>query len=156
MSQQAPPAEAEGGIRPEVDYTQEIRFAVVMYGGSSLAIYMNGVAQELLRLVRATAPALKEDGDGVPRAHLPSSRLEGSTRVYRKLGQLLARGEKTPETDAAVKEDDPLRTRFVIDILTGTSAGGINAVYLAKALANDQPLDELKKLWISEGDVGVL
>jgi hypothetical protein len=37
--------------RPE----QEFRFAVVLYGGVSLAIYINGVAQELLRMVRATA-----------------------------------------------------------------------------------------------------
>jgi len=29
----------------ELDLVQEIRFAVVMYGGVSLAIYMNGVAQ---------------------------------------------------------------------------------------------------------------
>ncbi|HWO08399.1 MAG TPA: hypothetical protein VNN80_02935, partial [Polyangiaceae bacterium] len=35
---------------------QEIRLAVVMYGGVSLCIYINGVAQELLQLVRATAP----------------------------------------------------------------------------------------------------
>jgi hypothetical protein len=31
------------------------RFAVVLYGGISLAIYMNGVAQELLRMVRASS-----------------------------------------------------------------------------------------------------
>jgi hypothetical protein len=29
----------------EVTYTEEIRFAVVMYGGVSLAIYINGIAQ---------------------------------------------------------------------------------------------------------------
>jgi hypothetical protein len=32
---------------PHGDYTQEVRFAVVMYGGVSLAIYINGIAQEL-------------------------------------------------------------------------------------------------------------
>ena len=37
-------------------FGREIRLAVVMYGGVSLAIYINGVAQELLALVRATAP----------------------------------------------------------------------------------------------------
>ena len=31
---------------PAVDYKQEVRFAVVMYGGVSLAIYINGIAQE--------------------------------------------------------------------------------------------------------------
>jgi hypothetical protein len=37
--------------------TQEVRFAIVMYGGVSLAVYIHGVAQELLRLVRATSGA---------------------------------------------------------------------------------------------------
>ena len=40
---------------PKTEYTQEVRFAVIMYGGVSLAIYINGIAQELLRLVRATS-----------------------------------------------------------------------------------------------------
>jgi len=35
-----------------IEIVKEIRFAVVMYGGVSLAIYINGVAQELLRMVR--------------------------------------------------------------------------------------------------------
>ena len=40
---------------PEIEYKQEVRFAVVMYGGVSLAIYINGIAQELLRWARSTA-----------------------------------------------------------------------------------------------------
>jgi patatin-related protein len=47
----------------------------------------------------------------------------------------------------------PIRTRFTVDILSGTSAGGINAVYLAKALANGQTIDQLKRLWVEEGDI---
>src|SRR5918993_844541 len=43
--------------------------------------------------------------------------------------------------------------RFTVDILSGTSAGGINAVYLAKALANCQTIDQLKQLWVEEGDL---
>src|SRR5437763_8395402 len=34
---------------------KEVRFAIVMYGGVSLAVYINGVAQELLHMVRSTA-----------------------------------------------------------------------------------------------------
>jgi hypothetical protein len=34
---------------------KEIRFSVVMYGGVSLAIQMNGVTQELLHMVRSMA-----------------------------------------------------------------------------------------------------
>jgi patatin-related protein len=127
--------------------TEEVRFAVVMYGGISLAIYMNGIAQELLHLVRSTSPD--------PRDHTKArTELAPTEKVYRKLGQMLASGEKLP--DILPKDDDPIRTRFVIDILSGSSAGGINAVFLAKALANDQSLDKLKDLWITQGDIGKL
>ena len=127
--------------------TQEIRLGLVMYGGVSLAIYMNGVVQELLRLVRATAPkpgtayALLDAGD---------VRFDGSTQVYRQLGQMLAYGE---DPNPNIGPGTPIRTRFIIDVLSGTSAGGINAIFLAKALVNDQELEELKKLWVSEGDI---
>ena len=46
---------ASNQLSPAVEYKQEVRFAVVMYGGVSLAIYINGVAQEMLRWVRSTA-----------------------------------------------------------------------------------------------------
>jgi patatin-related protein len=107
-----------------LDVQQEKRFAVVMYGGVSLAIYINGVAQELYRLVKATA-------EGAPE---PSS---GTEKVYYELAK-------------------KLNARFVIDILSGTSAGGINAVFLAKALANGQPMNLLEQLWLDEGEIDVL
>jgi hypothetical protein len=137
---------------PEMDRTQEIRFAVVMYGGISLAIYMNGVAQELQKMVRATAPS-KDDG----RAALADGDLRpnDTEAVYRELGRMLYWGRPAGEP-AKAEDGEPIRTRFVVDILSGSFAGGINAVYLAKALANDQPMDELKDLWIEEGDMGVL
>lgn len=37
------------------DIEREIRFAVVIYGGVSLTIYINGIVQEMLHLVRSTA-----------------------------------------------------------------------------------------------------
>src|ERR1700709_2615222 len=99
----------------QVDLTQEIRFAVVMYGGSSLAIYMNGVAQELLKIVRATAPDIRDS----TQLHVQDA--SGSELVYRKLGQMLSHGEPVNLTD---RVQAPVRTRFVIDVLSGTSAGG--------------------------------
>jgi hypothetical protein len=38
---------------PRFEPVQELRLAVVFYGGVSLAIYIHGVAQELFNLVRA-------------------------------------------------------------------------------------------------------
>lgn len=127
----------------EVQVEREIRIAVVMYGGSSLAIYMNGVAQELLQLVRATSPNTRG-----------KQALTGTARVFRKLAHLLAGTPLDALTDAVVAE--PPRVRFVIDIVSGTSAGGINAVMLAKALARNTDLTPLARLWLEKGAVDVL
>ena len=51
-----------GTAVPRYEPTQEIRFAVVMYGGVSLAVYINGIVQEMLEMVRATAPDPSGDG----------------------------------------------------------------------------------------------
>ena len=117
------------------NFDREVRFAVVMYGGISLAIYIYGVAQELFNLVRSTAVRTLDDGG--EEFLFSWDQLTAIQREYRALGR-------------------KLRARFVVDILSGTSAGGINAVYLAKALVNDQDFNKLKDLWIKEGDIGRL
>src|SRR6266705_551909 len=71
---------------------REIRFAVVMYGGVSLAIYINGVTQELLNMVRATAPkSAYPNSPDADNALLDADDFEltGSAGVSRKLGQFL-------------------------------------------------------------------
>jgi patatin-related protein len=134
----------------KLEYEQEVRLAVVMYGGVSLAIYINGVAQELLHLVRATAPK-RSPAEAEPL--LRDDELSEVEQVYRELGCRVGFGTNL-EPDLA--GPPKIRTRFVVDVLSGTSAGGINAVFLAKALARHQTMDQLKKLWIIEGDLGRL
>jgi len=134
---------SSSGYEPE----QEVRFAVVMYGGVSLAIYINGIAQELLRMVRSTAD-------------LPSGEsLKGSELIYRKLGQLLHPGRE-PEEGAeppADLSDSPIKTRFVVDLISGSSAGGINGVALAKAIAlRSRSLDKLAEVWLDDADLDLL
>ena len=73
--------------RPVYDPAQEVRLAVVMYGGVSLAIYMNGIAQEMLRLVRATAPGMDRS------LQLADRELSPTEKVYRRLGQFAGRLE---------------------------------------------------------------
>jgi patatin-related protein len=153
-----------------VDYKQEVRFAVVMYGGVSLAIYINGIAQEMLRWVRSTAKAAHAD---VALLHSnPSTSasaeselsLSGTERVYRKLSYILAAGgigkESTADLLAQAEknlaDNETIRTRFVVDILSGTSAGGINGIFLGKALANGEDISGLENLWIKEGDMKTL
>ena len=59
---------------------------------------------------------------------------------------------------AAVGEAEGGRcaSRFVVDVISGTSAGGINGVCLAKALANGTTVAGLKKLWLTDGDIAGL
>jgi patatin-related protein len=105
-----------------------------MYGGVSLAVYINGVTRELFNMVRATAPR----GDPMTgQFRFSRQELTGTEAVYRDIAAAL-------------------QVRFVIDILSGTSAGGINALYLAKALVRDQSLDGVKRLWVREGELAKL
>ena len=88
------PAESDEPVPFNPDNeVREVRFAVVMYGGVSLAIYINGVAQELLNMVRATAPNTADD-DKADKALLADVKLTGSLAVYRKLGQFLLQRSK--------------------------------------------------------------
>ena len=114
-----------------MDFERDIRFALVLYGGASLAVYIHGVTLEFFHLVRATAV----DSDGNPL--LSDAELSATERVYRKLGSLAG-------------------ARFLVDIASGTSAGGINAIFLGKALANGQSLDRLSELWIDQADASDL
>lgn len=131
----------------------EVRFAVVMYGGVSLAIYINGIAQELLRMVQATATG--GDVKDPNRPLIDGGKLKSSDRAYRKLSYLLA-GEEYEDLESRVENNAPISTRFIVDIISGTSAGGINGIFLAKALANGQDMKELQELWVKEGDIGRL
>jgi len=161
---------AIGPTRPAVEYTREVRFAVVMYGGVSLAIYINGIAQELLRWARSTAQdstgkvaLIPSNGSTQQSAAEKTSTLSDTERVYRKLSYVLADQDRTltsqerlDRANQKLAANEPIRTRFIVDILSGTSAGGINGIFLGKALANGQDISGLENLWIEEGDMRTL
>ena len=93
--------------------TDELRLALVLNGGVSLAVWMGGVAFELNRLVRETHP------------------------VYRGLLEL---------TGTAAR----------IDVISGTSAGGINGAALALAQLHDRSLYSLRDVWLRTGGLDKL
>ncbi|MEC3979928.1 patatin-like protein [Amycolatopsis sp. H20-H5] len=93
-------------------WPQEIRLAMTMVGGSSLAVWMGGIATETSNLLHESRAA-----DGT---------------AYRKLLDLL---------NATVS----------IDVLTGTSAGGINAACLGLAEAYGSTPAVLRDTWIETG-----
>ena len=45
---------------------------------------------------------------------------------------------------------------MAIDIVSGASAGGINGIFLAKALAAGTPMPALKDFWVAEADAAKL
>lgn len=153
----------------KIEVVKEIRFAVVMYGGVSLAIYINGVAQELLRMVRATA--VNENGDDF---RFTETELDEVEQNYRTLAFLLGDRNLTKSFTDQVKDENSWKAfrrkiansinksqpakvvRFVVDIMSGSSAGGINAIYLSKALVSGQNINSLQDLWVNEGDFSIL
>ncbi|HEV7571956.1 MAG TPA: patatin-like protein [Thermoanaerobaculia bacterium] len=163
-AQEAPSPEATAaGETQELTRTgdaglvREVRLALVCYGGSSLAIYIHGNAKELHRLVLASK-ALQIDAlynsaemqnymadlshTVKPEAGAEGRKLIGSTRVW--YDRLL---------DVWFKDKKRVRTRVVVDVIAGTSAGGINGVILAKALAHDLSQDGLTELWMEKASL---
>ena len=54
---------------------------------------------------------------------------------------------------AAIERHGSLRLRVLPDILSGASAGGINAVFLAQAIHSGRSLEPLTELWLQAADV---
>ena len=127
-AEQAPP-QPTGAID---DGRRELRLAVVCYGGVSLCVYMHGTTKELHRLVKASRLLASDVGDGGP--------VGKSESVYRDLLEHASRRDR-------------VRTDVVVDVIAGTSAGGINGVFLAKALAHNLPQEGLRDLWFDKGDI---
>ncbi len=93
---------------------------------------MHGITSELHMLVRASNAHTKANGGGNP---LPESTTE---HVYfAMLDQIATR--------------QPLQV--IVDAIAGTSAGGINGVALAKALAHDLDQAPLKQVWFDKASI---
>jgi len=118
----------------------ELRLALVCYGGSSLAVYMNGIAHEILKLVRASRAYQGSEGnrDTFEQAAPRRPYATDTEALYFELLQML--GKKVD-------------LRVVVDVVSGTSAGGINGIFLARALAHDLDFESLRNMWMELGDV---
>ena len=132
---------SQSGQIGDNDIEREIRFAVVIYGGVSLTIYINGIAQEMLHLVRSTTDDPGELSRLLRRSIASSQPLVGEPahvslrayQVHRNHSEIdPAKAGLVAALEAWFEKNS--HSRFIVDILSGTSAGGINAIYLAKAL----------------------
>lgn len=110
MTEMSPQSHSRTDEKP--DRNREIRVALVLYGGVSLAVYENGVTRSFYELVK---------GEG----------------VFKLLLQLL-------DADA------------MVDVVAGTSAGGINGLLLAAALESGAGFESTADLWREHGDFGAL
>jgi len=123
---------------------KELRLALVCYGGISLAVYMHGITKEVLKLARASR-LFHSNPDRTQREQARFEDLKDkipdevdSEEVYFDLLKVI--GEK-------------LDLRVVVDSIAGASAGGINGIILARALAHDLSIDHMRSAWIDEADV---
>jgi patatin-related protein len=108
---------------------KELRLALICYGGVSLAVYMHGITREVWHLLRASAAF-----------HGSGERPAGSEAVYFEVLERAA-------AEAGVS------VRALADILAGASAGGINAVFLADAIATGSSIEPLTDLWLEAADI---
>jgi patatin-related protein len=115
---------------------KELRLALVCYGGISLAVYMHGVTKEVWHLARASRRQYEDAVHAEPAGH-------AVVAVYRDLL-------------AAIEAASGTRLRVFADIIAGASAGGINGIFLARAVASGESLEPLTDLWLSRADVEVL
>src|SRR4051794_21356556 len=117
----------------------EIRIALVLNGGVSLAVWMGGVTHELDLIRRASGAA------GAPKARSYDAELATRWR------ELCRRGGE--------------RRKVVVDVIAGTSAGGLNGSLLATAIAHGSTLDPvgaegergpwLRQRWVGLGSLEV-
>jgi len=126
---------------------KELRLALVCYGGVSLAVYIHAATREVLKLIRASQAY-----------HGISDPADRAGAVYSEIAS-----HHAGEHDTEPVYFDLLRTigrsldlRVIVDVAAGASAGGINAIILARALAHDLPIDHLRDLWLKEADVSEL
>lgn len=104
-------------LQEKPEFRQEFRLGLVVYGGVSLAIYMNGVCREFYEAVR---------GRG----------------IYKLIKAL---------TDSDI----------IVDVVSGTSAGGVNGVLLSYALTNSEKTKTVEfkhfaDIWRESGDINKL
>jgi patatin-related protein len=126
---------------------KELRLAIVCSGGISLAVYMHGIVKEILKLTRASKLY-----------HSAHDTARKSERCFSDLPPTPDREVDTDEVyfDLLREVGQGLDMRVIVDVIAGASAGGINSVLLARALAHDLPFDVLREMWLEGADVEAL
>ncbi|MBC2665523.1 patatin-like protein [Novosphingobium flavum] len=124
---------------------KELRLALVYYGGVSLAIYQHGVNIEVLNLLRASKAY-----------HGPRDFAEkqAAEYVFAPDGEGDGAGSTAPVYFDMLKQIGRFEDlRVVVDVISGSSAGGINGIVLARAIVHDLSLAPLTEMWLEQADI---
>ena len=115
---------------PSDEELPELRIALAMRGGVSLAVWMGGACSEIDSLRRSPNSANTDGEQPQP----------GSvTDIYRQLLQASGYGS------------------VAVDVVAGASAGGLNGALMACSVVHDMLFDHrIRNLWLQLGDLGEL
>lgn len=102
--------------------SRQVRYAVVLNGGVSLAVWMGGVTHELNRIRLAS---------------------------FARPGPVHAGGDLGPWQAILRKAN---RTA-VVDLIAGTSAGGLNGTVLATSVARGADMPDMKEVWSNAAEL---
>jgi patatin-related protein len=122
---------------------KELRLAVVFFGGVSLAVYQHGINREILNLVRASK--LYHSGQRGRNSDALSFQSRYPDEPERSTGEIYLQCLQTV--------GQHLSLRVIVDVISGSSAGGMNGVALARAIAHDLSLAPLTDMWLAEADM---
>jgi patatin-related protein len=123
---------------------KELRLSLVYYGGVSLAVYMHGVAEEILKLTRASKVFHQQNleySQSLDTFDSKNSNPLYETDTEKLYFELLQNFSKK------------IKLRVIVDTISGSSAGGINGIFLARAIAHDLSLTPQRNMWIELADV---
>jgi patatin-related protein len=121
------PGEADVPEGPQ-EPRESVRLALVMNGGVSLAVWMGGATHEIHQLTQASRSLdATDDPNLTPVVPL----------IYRHLLKLT-------------------HSSATVDVISGTSAGGINGAALAVALLHDGDFSLLRDVWAKAGSLQTL
>ncbi|MBL6432303.1 MAG: patatin-like phospholipase family protein [Alphaproteobacteria bacterium] len=113
----------------------ELRLALVLYGGVSLAVHMHGITRNFSIWCGRRGGWRRVWTQARPTR---LRRMASAAAAYEAFLGLFA-----PKLDL----------RVVIDVISGASAGGVNGVMLARALAHNLSLEAHRDLWLENADV---
>lgn len=122
---------------------KELRLALVLFGGVSLAVYQHGINRELLNLARASRAYHRVEGPAAKQApgHAYPAGAGADAWTAEVYFDLLKRLGRTVDL------------RVLVDVISGASAGAINGIALARALAHDLSLAPVTRLWLERADM---